>query len=207
MLSEKLCRIGITLLLTAVIIVGLNIPGSCDIYTYVDKNGVMHFTNVPTSNAIRYSVYIKESSGTRSNSTTSVRSLHEENAPFHGLIAQAAEEHGISESIIRAIIKAESNFDPYAISKKGAMGLMQIMPGNFKALQIRDPFDPEQNIRGGARYFAELMRRFEGNLRLALAAYNAGPEAVEQYDRIPPFKETMNYVRRVMKYYNSYRKS
>ena len=207
MIPDRLYRIGISLLFTVVFIVVLKISGSCDIYTYVDKDGVMHFTNVPTSNTIPYSVFIKESSGSRSNSASSVRSRTGDRSPFHGLITQAAEEHGVAESLLKAIIKAESNFDPYAISKKGAMGLMQIMPSNFKALQIRDPFDPEQNIKGGARYFGQLMKRFEGNLRLALAAYNAGPDAVQQYKRIPPYKETMNYVKRVMKYYNDYKKS
>ena len=207
MIPDRLYRIGISLLFTVVFIVVLKISGSCDIYTYVDKDGVMHFTNVPTSNIIPYSVYIKESSGSRSNSTSSVRSRAGDSSPFQGLITRAAEEHGIAEPLLKAIIKAESNFDPSAVSKKGAMGLMQVMPNNFKALQIRDPFDPEQNIMGGARYFGQLMKRFEGDLRLAIAAYNAGPDAVEQYNRIPPYKETMNYVKRVMKYYNDYRKS
>ena len=207
MIPDRLYRIGISLLFTVVFIVVLKISGSCDIYTYVDKDGVMHFTNVPTSNIIPYSVYIKESSGSRSNSTSSVRSRAGDSSPFQGLITRAAKEHGIAEPLLKAIIKAESNFDPSAVSKKGAKGLMQVMPNNFKALQIRDPFDPEQNIMGGARYFGQLMKRFEGDLRLAIAAYNAGPDAVEQYNRIPPYKETMNYVKRVMKYYNDYRKS
>jgi soluble lytic murein transglycosylase len=207
LIPVRLYRIGISLLFAAVFIFVLKISGSCDIYRYVDKNGVMHFTNVPTSNAAPYRVYIREPSNSRSTSSSSVKSRGGKRAPFHGLIAQVAEEEGIAESLLKAIIKAESNFDPYAISKKGAMGLMQIMPINFKDLDIRDPFDPEQNIKGGARYFSQLLKRFGGNLQLALAAYNAGPEAVEQYKRIPPYKETMKYVKRVMRYYKTYRKS
>ena len=87
------------------------------------------------------------------------------------------------------------------------MGLMQIMPINFKALHIRDPFDPEQNIKGGARYFGQLMKRFDGNTRLALAAYNAGPEVVDRYKSIPPFRETERYVQKVMKYYYVFKKN
>ena len=98
----------------------------------------------------------------------------------------------------------ESNFDPKAISKKGAKGLMQIMPKNFDTLNIDDPFDPRENILGGSRYFQKLMDRYEGKLPLALAAYNAGPTAVDRHRGIPPIKETEDYVKKVMNYYYVY---
>jgi soluble lytic murein transglycosylase len=107
--------------------------------------------------------------------------------------------------LLKAIIKAESDFNPRAVSKKGAMGLMQIMPENIKAMNISNPFDPLENILGGARYFREMLDRFKGHLSLSLAAYNAGPTAVERYNnQIPPYKETENYIERVLKFYSSY---
>ena len=107
--------------------------------------------------------------------------------------------------LVKAIIKAESDFNPKAVSQKGAMGLMQIMPENFQHLDIEDPFDPRENIMGGTRYFRYLYDRFDGKLALSLAAYNAGPTAVDNYNKtIPPYRETEQYVQRVMDYYRIY---
>jgi soluble lytic murein transglycosylase len=103
------------------------------------------------------------------------------------------------------MIKAESDFDPRAISRKGATGLMQIMPENFKMLKLENPFDPWQNIRAGAQYFKKLYERFNGKLALSLAAYNAGPTAVDRYKSIPPYQETEEYVRRVLRYYRTFK--
>ena len=111
----------------------------------------------------------------------------------------------MSFPLLKAIIKAESDFDALAVSQKGATGLMQIMPQNFKPLGIKDPFDPWQNINAGARYFKQMFDRFNGKLSLSLAAYNAGPTAVDRYKTIPPYEETENYVRRVLKYYYNYK--
>jgi soluble lytic murein transglycosylase len=127
------------------------------------------------------------------------------NEAYDNLIADASERHGVSFPLIKAIIKAESDFDARAVSKKGAMGLMQIMPQNFKLLGIDDPFDPTQNINAGTRYFKQLYDRFNGKLALSLAAYNAGPTAVDQYKTIPPYQETEEYVKRVLKYYYNYK--
>ena len=108
-------------------------------------------------------------------------------------------------SLVRAVIKAESDFDPDAVSKKGATGLMQIMPANYKDLMVADPFDPEQNIMGGTRYLKRLMARYDGKLPMVLAAYNAGPNAVDRYNNVPPFNETRRYVTKVMNFYDLYR--
>jgi len=117
--------------------------------------------------------------------------------PFGGLIRAAAEKHGLDERLIQHVIAVESNFNPRAVSRKQAQGLMQLLPRTSARFSVADAFDPAQNIEAGARYLKELLARFQGNLPLALAAYNAGPEMVERYRGIPPFAETQNYVRQI----------
>jgi soluble lytic murein transglycosylase-like protein len=168
-----------------------------DIYMYIDANGVMHFTNAPTSNQHDYKVYIKE--------RISVSTQFHATDKYDKLISNASKEFKVDSLLLKAMIKAESDFDPRAISRKGAMGLMQIMPENFKMLNLENPFDPWQNIRAGAQYFKKLYKRFNGKLALSLAAYNAGPTAVDRYKNIPPYQETEEYVRRVLRYYRTFK--
>ena len=170
-----------------------------DIYMFIDENGVMHFTNTPTASDRDYKIYLRE---TRLNS----RTFHTTDK-YDELINNASERYGVDFRLVKAIIKAESDFDPRAVSKKGAMGLMQIMPENFQHLDIRNPFDPEENIMGGTRYFRYLYDRFNGKLALSLAAYNAGPTTVDNYNKtIPPYRETEQYVKRVLRYYRNYKR-
>lgn len=159
-----------------------------DIYKYVDEEGVLHFTNVPTSSG--YKLFMRENPSKKTNIYSSSKYDH--------LISEASIKHGVSFNLLKALIKVESNFNPKAVSKAGAMGLMQIMPGNFDALKITNPFNPRENILGGTLYLKQLIIRFDGKLPLALAAYNAGPNTVERYKRIPPIKETENYVKKIM---------
>lgn len=168
-----------------------------DVYMYIDSSGVLNFTDVPTSSD--YKVYIKE----RPQKIDRQYSMQE----YDDIIRKAQKKHGVEFSLIKAVIKVESDFNPRVVSKKGAKGLMQIMPGNFELLSVSDPFNPLENIMGGVFYLKRLLKRYENKLPLALAAYNAGPEAVDKYKQIPPYEETQNYVRKVMKIYNQYKDS
>ena len=187
------CSIVLAILLTIFVIS----PAVADIYLYIDNQGVLHFTNTPTSE--RYKVYMRESLR-RPETFDHIQS-------YDDVISEAARRNGLSSSLLKALIHVESYFNPRAVSKKGAMGLMQIMPENLQLLNIDDPFDPWQNIMGGASYLKTLLERFSGQLPLALAAYNAGPSAVEKYNDIPPYPETQDYVQRVLKFFHLYKKS
>ena len=170
---------------------------NADIYVYIDKDGVLHFTNAPTSS--KYKIYMREDSYRQT--------ISENVAHYDQVIAEAADTNGLSFHLLKALIHVESHFDPQAVSKKGAMGLMQIMPNNLDLLNIRDPFDPRDNIMGGARYLRAMIDRFDGQLNLALAAYNAGPQVVERYNDIPPYQETREYVKKVLKFLRYYKNS
>lgn len=119
------------------------------------------------------------------------------------IIARQSSEHGVPPALVHAIIHTESSEDPSAISEAGAMGLMQLMPGTADAYGVSDPFDPEQNVAGGTALLADLLRQYHGNIKLALAAYNAGSGAVAKYSGIPPYAETRQYVRAVTSLYRA----
>ncbi len=194
--NNHLVIIGIILVLLTYVV-----PVDADIYMYIDRSGVIHFTNVPTNSETDYRIFLKEKPRKALGSDSGEQYEHD----FDHYIAEASKKHGVSFPLVKAVIKAESDFNPKAISRKGALGLMQIMPENLEILQISDPFDPWENIMGGTRYLRMMLNRFNGKLPLSLAAYNAGPTAVDRYQSIPPFKETETYIEKVMMYYYSYK--
>lgn len=170
-----------------------------DIYKYVDEDGVLHLTNVPSVPNAKYVLILKEK-------RVHFKSDIDINK-YDNIIAKAAKKYKVDEALIKAIIKAESNFNHEAVSPVGAQGLMQLMPATAYALQVEDVFQPENNIEGGVRYLRYLLNTYRGDLRLALAAYNAGETAVAKYsNNVPPFRETRNYINRVMSYYDEFRK-
>lgn len=117
------------------------------------------------------------------------------------MINQVANKHGVDEKLVQALIKQESGFNPKATSKAGAQGLMQLMPSTAKALGVKDPYNPVQNLEGGVKYLKSMLNKYNGNVILALAAYNAGPNAVDRYSGVPPYKETQNYVKNILANY------
>jgi len=132
------------------------------------------------------------------------KAIDEKENPFSELINTSSKKYGVDPNLVTSIIKAESNFNPNAVSKKGASGLMQLMPQTAKMLGVTNIFEPKENIEGGIRYFKSLLDEFNQNLPLALAAYNAGPDVVKKINDVPPIDETKNYVEKVLRYYKKF---
>lgn len=168
-----------------------------DIYVRKDSQGVLHFTNVPTHSGFR--PIIRESSRGLPQSPA-LRS-----GGFEEIIRSASERYGVDPHLVRAVIKVESDFNSQARSHKGAQGLMQLIPETAQLHNVRNVYDPDENIDGGVRHLRLLLDRYQGDLRLTLAAYNAGIKAVERYGGVPPFPETRDYVRRVLEHHQRYR--
>lgn len=179
------------LLLSATLLMA--VPAQAEVYQYIDTNGTISLTNVP--NDPRYKRVTSELP--RSRSMISDRELDP-------VIARHSRAHRLHPALIRAVIKTESDFDPLAVSHAGAVGLMQLMPQTAMRFDVRDSYNPDDNIGGGTKYLRQLLDRFNGNLPLALAAYNAGEHAVERYRGLPPIPETRQYVIKVLGYYRTF---
>lgn len=165
-----------------------------EVYVRIDKHGVYHFTDTPN-----YSQHV------RAPMISNPGSEPEAGEKYENIIRKISKKSGLRPELIKAVIRVESGFNPRAVSPKGASGLMQLMPVQTKRYKIQNPFDPKENIKAGSLYLGRLLERYNGNLNLSLAAYNAGPSAVDQYRGIPPYRETRQYVQKVLVYYRHYR--
>jgi len=178
------------------------------VYKVVKTNGITEYTNVRPSHGAAYRVlftYIASCYACDVHSKINFGAIALNVNAYNDAIAAAAQEYGVDSALLRAVIHAESSFNPNAVSMAGAQGLMQLMPGTANDLGVENPFDSTQNIRGGAHYLAQLLKQFNGDERLATAAYNAGPQNVQKYNGVPPFDETRVYVERVATLHQRYR--
>jgi soluble lytic murein transglycosylase-like protein len=189
-----------TALIAATLLFATASQANSKIYSYVDEQGMRHYTDVPDNNRYRLlplTLQDRTASGDRYDSQLLARATQ-----YDSIIEQAAISSALEPNLLRAVIVVESGFNSHAVSKRGAVGLMQLMPATGSRFGVSNLYDPRENVHGGARYLKFLIDRFGQNIRLALAAYNAGEEAVERNGRqIPPFTETQAYVPRVMKIY------
>jgi hypothetical protein len=189
---------------------------AADIFQYVDDAGVIHFSNVSVGKAKKFRKVSQEPStrhyaeNTSRSTPAPVAQVSSASIPapatmpgaYTEIINTACNRHGVDPALVHAIVKVESDFNPYALSSKGAMGLMQLMPQTAMDMNVRNTYNPHENIDGGVKYLRYLIDRYEGNLALALAAYNAGETSVKKWGTIPPFPETQNYVQRILGLYN-----
>ena len=200
MLNTKFTIIFITILSL------FSLPSHADIYKYVDKYGRVILTDKPNHGG--YKRLVKTWKGWEEAKLPKNFNWVKNQKKFDPTIRSVAKIYKLPYALVHAVITAESSYNPNAISKAGAVGLMQLMPETAKQYGVKNRRDPRDNIYGGSRYLRHLLKLFKGNLRLALAAYNAGEGTVKKYgNKIPPYKETQNYVRKVIKYYKKYKVS
>jgi soluble lytic murein transglycosylase len=184
----------------AVAVLAAAAPARGDIYMYRDRRGVLHFSNAPTEPQYQY--YLPDIS-----SWKHVRSGRIDGArrqAFDRIIHEAARRHRVDRALVKAVIRAESDFVPYAVSPAGALGLMQLMPATARLRNVWRVFEPRENVEGGVSHLRYLLDRYGGNIRLALAAYNAGEKAVEAHGGVPPYPETVEYLSRVLRFRDLY---
>ncbi len=178
---------------------------NADIYRYVDDDGIVHFTDAPTDK--RFKVFMRDLKKDKQLRTKLKYASSVNPAEFEQLIKTCSDKYGVSSCLVKAVIHAESGYNPNAVSSKGASGLMQLMPSTAKSLKVVDRFNPKDNVEGGVKYLRFLLDTFRGDVSLAVAAYNAGLNKVARYGGIPPYNETRTYVNRVLSYMKSYQES
>lgn len=177
-----------------------------DIYTYTDAKGIIHFSNVPDNKNFKVIVVAQKDEKGPEPLRSQIQVSQAGESRFAPLVEEAARTYRVDAALLHAVIAAESGYNPAAVSNKGAVGLMQLMPEIARRYGVANSLDPEQNIRGGARYLSDLLQTFNNNLELVVAAYNAGENAVIRHGySIPPYRETLAYVPRVLKLQKKYR--
>lgn len=190
------------MIFSTLVLLAAHSAAEADFYQYMDAEGVVHITNVPTSSQYRWMMSEKKA----------VKPVYDSGETpsgkrFEDLIYLTSAKYGVDPALVKAIVKAESDFDTRAVSEDGARGLMQLMPETARLMGVRDVHDPEENVDGGIRYLSRLLKMFDWNVPLAVAAYNAGEAAVLKYGAVPPYSETQNYVKKVLGYQRLYRGS
>jgi len=204
--------------IAAIVLATVGTSHANDVYSFRDRRGTQHFTNVPTDTRykpipVERTRVTRFSYTPRSEATSARRSQRiaraerlwtEPPANLDKMIDQTARRYGVETALVHAVVRAESAFDHLAVSSAGAQGLMQLMPGTASDVGVRDAFHPQQNLEGGVYYLSQLIERFDGSIQLALAGYNAGPGAVERFGGVPPYSETIDYVQRVFRYRQEY---
>ena len=176
-----------------------------DIYRYEDEEGIVHFTDAPTDK--RFKVFMRDLKKDKELRTKLKYASSVNPAEFEQMIKSCSIKYGVNPCLVKAVIHAESGYNPNAVSSKGAGGLMQLMPATAKSLKVADRFNPKDNVEGGVKYLRFLLDTFKGDISLAVAAYNAGLGNVAKHGGIPPFNETRTYVSRVLSYMKSYQES
>jgi soluble lytic murein transglycosylase-like protein len=174
-----------------------------DVYAYKDSTGIIHYSNVPEHDQYERIVAMLKEQGNKNNagSVPDIRKMKQ----YLPQVEEAAADFQVEKALVHAVITAESGYDATAVSNKGAIGLMQLMPQTAQRYGVSDAFDPAQNIRGGTQYLSDLLKTFNNDMRLAVAAYNSGERAVQKYgNRIPPYRETLAYVPKVLRLYQQY---
>ncbi len=196
---------------SALLVIGVGVasPACADIFAYADENGAISLSNRPLDS--RYALMLQDpDEHSMSSESEPIRTAPAALSamPFGALVEEAARTANVDSALLHAVITAESNYNARAVSHKGAVGLMQLMPASAQRYGVNNRSDPAENVRGGARYLKDLLKLFGNDLRLTLAAYNAGENTVARFgNRIPPYRETQEYVRRVMELYATYRAS
>jgi soluble lytic murein transglycosylase-like protein len=202
MSAFRLAPLAAVLLFSAVL---APLEAQADIYSFTDERGVVHFTNIPGLDK-RYKLIRREAGSSVPRSGQAWMPSEADLRKFSGIIDVAAKSYGVEPALVQAVITAESAFNPNAVSRAGARGLMQLMPDTARRYGVQNVHDPVENIHGGVRYLSDLMRMFNNDLHLALAGYNAGENAVIRAgNAIPPYAETQNYVPKVIHYYHRFR--
>ena len=182
-----------------------SLEARADIYAFTDERGVRHFTNIPGLDR-RYRLIMREATSSIPRSGQAYMPSEADIRRYSAIVESAARSHGVEPALVQAVITAESGFNPNALSRRGASGLMQLMPDTARRYGVQNIFDPVENVHGGVRYLKDLLAMFHGDLRLALAGYNAGENAVIRAgNRIPPYVETQNYVPKVIDIYHRFR--
>ena len=203
---KSIAVLRILLFVVSIFLIGYDVLPAADIYTFADEQGNAYYTNVPGQDRLKARLPLFNAKGKRRSPTEAAlrpTAASRQARAYQPMIASASRLFAVDPDIVRAVIKAESNYDARAVSPKGAQGLMQLMPKTARELGVSDPFDPVANIHGGVSYLSQLLGILNGNLPLALAAYNAGLSRVIGRYEIPAIEETRRYVERVLNYYTS----